>query len=66
MAKRKSKIVSYETALKELQTIVDQLQEETIGIDDLSEKVKRAADLIQYCKEKLRNTDMDLQKIYGE
>ena len=66
MAKRKLNISSYEKAMKELQEIVDQLQGEAIGIDDLSEKVKRAAELIQYCKEKLRTTDSDVKNIFGE
>lgn len=66
MAKKKSSILSYEKAMQELQEIVDQLQEETIGIDDLSLKVKRAAELIQYCKEKLRSTDSELKSIFGE
>ena len=66
MAKKKSSIDSYENAMKELQMIVDQLQEESIGIDELSEKVKRAADLIKYCKEKLRSTDKDLDNIFGD
>jgi len=65
MAKRKLNITSYEKAMQELQEIVDQLQEETIGIDDLSEKVKRAAELIQFCKEKLRTTDSDIKNIFG-
>lgn len=66
MAKRKSGITSYENAMKELQEIVDQLQEEAIGIDDLSSKVKRAAELIQFCKEKLRTTESDVKNIFGE
>ena len=66
MAKRKPSIPSYEKAMHELQEIVDQLQEETIGIDDLSEKVKRASELIQFCKEKLRSTDSDIKNIFGD
>ena len=65
MAKRKPSIPSYEKAMQELQEIVDQLQEETIGIDDLSEKVKRASELIRFCKEKLRSTDLDIKNIFG-
>ncbi len=66
MAKRKPNINSYEKAMQELQEIVDQLQEEAIGIDDLSLKVKRAAELIQFCKEKLRSTESDVTAIFGE
>lgn len=53
-------MITYEEALKELQTIVQALQEGNIGIDDLSEKVSRAGELIQYCREKLRKTEVDL------
>ena len=66
MAKRKSTITNYEKAMQELQEIVDQLQQETIGIDDLSAKVKRSAELIQYCKEKLRSTDSEVKNIFGD
>jgi exodeoxyribonuclease VII small subunit len=66
MAKKKSNLSSYEKAMQELQEIANQLQEETIGIDDLSLKVKRAAELIQFCKEKLRATDSDVKNIFGE
>lgn len=66
MAKKKSEISSYEKAMHELQEIVDQLQEDAIGIDELSEKVKRAAELIQFCKEKLRTTESDVKDIFGE
>ncbi len=64
MAKRKPDITSYEKAMQELQEIVDQLQEESIGIDELSAKVKRAADLIRFCKEKLRTTDSELKNSF--
>lgn len=49
--------LSYEKALAELQDIVGELQQQTVSIDDLSEKVKRANELIQYCKAKLRATE---------
>ena len=55
--------ISYEVALQELQHIVDLLQEEALGIDELSVKVKRAADLIKICKEKLRKTEEQVQQV---
>ena len=51
---------SYEEALQELQQIVTQLQEDAISVDELSEKVQRAAELIAYCREKLRTTEENL------
>ncbi len=61
----KSKI-TYESAMKELQEIVEQLQAEAISMDNLTEKVQRAAVLVQFCKEKLRNTEQEIQGLFDE
>lgn len=68
--KQKSKIMSkqsssYDEAIKELQTIVQQLQENKISMDDLSVKIKRAALLIEYCQRKLRTTEEDIQGLFS-
>ncbi len=62
MAKKKTTI-SYEKAMEELQSIISDLQSEAISIDQLSEKVKRAAELIEYCKTKLRTTEEDINNL---
>lgn len=51
------KIVSYEKAMLELEQIVNDLQNGNINIDQLADKIKRAAQLTEYCKNKLRNTE---------
>ena len=56
--------LSYEEALQELQQIVAQLQEDAVSVDELSEKVKRAAELIAYCREKLRTTEENLEGLF--
>ena len=58
------KNTTYEDALKELQGIVDALQENTLGIDELSNQLKRAAALITYCREKLRKTDAEIKDLF--
>lgn len=58
--------MNYEEASRELQTIIDQLQEESVPIDELSEKTKRAADLIRFCRQKLRSTQQDLDQLFAE
>lgn len=65
--KRKSmEEMSYEAAMAELQTIVTALQEETVSIDDLSERVRRAAELIRYCREKLRRTESEIEGLFKQ
>ena len=59
----KTDTLTYDIALTELQSIVNDLQEEALGIDQLSEKVKRAAVLIQFCKEKLRTTEEEVKDL---
>lgn len=55
--------LSYEQAFEELQTIVSAMEGGSIGIDDLSIKVKRAAELIKFCQRKLKTTEMDVDQI---
>lgn len=63
MSKRKSGEFSYDAAMKELQNIVMNLQNDATGIDDLAEKVSRASELIKLCQEKLHLTQLEIQKL---
>ncbi len=60
------KVLSYKSAMEELQTIVAQLEANAIGIDELSEQVKRAAELVQFCQEKLRTTEKEMDNLFEE
>ncbi len=55
--------ISYEEAYQELLSIVKNIENEDISIDRLSENVKRASELIQYCQHKLRDTEKELNNI---
>ncbi|MDA3905719.1 MAG: exodeoxyribonuclease VII small subunit [Bacteroidales bacterium] len=61
-----SKKLTYSAALAELENIIQEIENEEISIDDLSLKVKRAATLLKFSKEKLRETEGDIQAILGE
>ena len=54
---------TYTEAFEELQQIVSDIEEGQISVDELSEKVKRAAFLINICKAKLSSTEEDVSKI---
>jgi len=54
---------NYADAFEELQQIVSEIEEGRISVDELSEKVKRAAHLIHICKAKLSSTEDDVNKI---
>jgi exodeoxyribonuclease VII small subunit len=60
------KEVNYESAFKELQGIVSEIELGQITVDILSQKVKRAAELIAICKTKLTSTEEDVNQILKE
>lgn len=54
---------NYSEAFEELQIIVSEIEDGQISVDELSEKVRRAAVLITICKSKLTSTEEDVAKI---
>ncbi|MBK6620976.1 MAG: exodeoxyribonuclease VII small subunit [Saprospirales bacterium] len=55
--------MTYDEALSELKNILQQLQEGKVPMEEMSLKVKRAAELVQFCKEKLRGTEEEVEKL---
>lgn len=62
----KDKQIAYSTALTELEEIIAEIETEDVDIDTLSERVKRAAFLINFCKTRLRNTEEEVKKVLSE
>ncbi|MGP8216393.1 MAG: exodeoxyribonuclease VII small subunit [Bacteroidia bacterium] len=61
-----SEELNYTNAYNELQEIVNEIENGNISVDELSEKVKRAALLIKICKTKLTKTEEDVNTILKE
>lgn len=57
---------TYTDAFEELQTIVSEIEQGEISVDELSEKVKRATVLIHACKAKLTATEAEVNKILSD
>ncbi len=55
--------LSYEAAYAELKKIAAEIENESVSVDVLSEKVKRASQLITYCQTKLRSTEQEVNNI---
>lgn len=55
--------LTYETAYAALQEIVRSLQDDAVGVDDLTARVAEAAALIQFCRERLRQAEASLEKL---
>ena len=65
MSKKKDAF-SYDAAMQEIQNIVAELQNDSVGVDALAEKVQRASELIRLCREKLRQTEADVTDALGD
>ena len=55
--------MTYESAFKELEEITRAIENEAVSVDILSEKVKRASSLIEFCQNKLRQTEDEVGNI---
>ncbi|MDH6307378.1 exodeoxyribonuclease VII small subunit [Dysgonomonas sp. PFB1-18] len=60
MAKKEQ---TYGEAMQELQEIMYRIENEDLDVDILLEEVKKAANLIKFCKDKLQKTNVEIQKI---
>ncbi len=58
--------LTYEEAYKELATIAKEIESESVSIDVLAQKVKRASELITWCQTKLRTTETEVNKIIAQ
>jgi len=58
-----NQILNYSDAYQELMEIVQEIENGDISVDVLSEKVKRASVLLRFCKEKLKQTEVDVDQI---
>ncbi len=58
--------ITYTAAFEELKEIVDQLENDSISVDELAEKMKRATVLMKICKDKLTKTEEEINKTISE
>jgi len=54
---------TYEEAYKELTEIASEIENDTISVDQLAQKVKRASELIKICQSKLREAETEVNNI---
>ncbi|MEP7320511.1 MAG: exodeoxyribonuclease VII small subunit [Saprospiraceae bacterium] len=68
MAKGKdaTREMTYEAAKTALDKIIREIQQESISIDQLADRIKQAQDLIKYCQAKLRNIELEVNSIIGD
>ena len=58
--------LTYEAAYKELAQIANEIETESVSVDVLATKVKRASELITFCQSKLKSTESEVNKIIAQ
>lgn len=55
--------MSYEEAIKQLESIVRKMENDELDIDSLTDQLKEAQRLIKLCKDRLTKTDEEIRQI---
>ena len=58
--------LTYEEAYNELKQIAREIENESVSVDVLAHKVKRASQLITFCQTKLKSTESEVNKIISQ
>ena len=58
------KELTYERAYAELHKILQAIQNDEIGLDELAKELKRAKELIEFCQGKLKSVESELDEIF--
>jgi exodeoxyribonuclease VII small subunit len=58
-----SKDPTYNEAILEIEEILQKIESGELDVDELTDKVKRVAYLLETCKKKLKSTENEIQKV---
>ena len=57
---------SYEKAVAEIEAIIEEIENEELSVDELSNKVKKVSALLKSCKKKLTDTKGEVDQLLSE
>ena len=60
----KTKEQTYIEAITEIEAIIKKIEDSDLNVDELNIDIKRAAELINFCKSKLYATEESINKIF--
>ena len=68
MAKKDHKLeqLSYDEALKEIETTLEKIETGNLGVDELADEVARVTALLKSCRDRLYRTEEKIGKILDE
>jgi exodeoxyribonuclease VII small subunit len=63
MATKKDDEIGYAEALKELETILAELERTDVDVDVLASRVERASELIRLCRDRIGNAKLQIDNV---
>ena len=57
---------TYNEAIAEIEAILGRMESEELDVDELSEKVRRVSELVRFCRNKLKNTEEEVENVLKE
>ncbi len=60
------KAIQYEDAIRQLEDIVNKLENNELDIDEMPAELKKAQQLLRLCRDRLTKTDEEIRKIQEE
>ncbi len=58
-----SKDIKYQEALKHLDELIAEIENDEIDVDDLGQRIKEAVNLLRACKAKIDKADVEVKKV---
>ena len=58
--------IGYADALAELESILAEIEDDAVDVDVLAAKVKRAAELLRLCRDRITAAKVEVTQIVGE
>ena len=55
--------IKYAEAMDQLTQIIERIENEEFDVDELSKQVKKAVKLIQACKDKIQNAELEVKSV---
>ena len=63
MATKKDEEIGYAEALKELETILAELERTDVDVDVLASRVERSSELIRLCRDRIGNAKLQIDNV---
>ena len=63
---KEDKRIDFESSLKELESIVDKLEDENINLEDSVKSFEKGINLVKECQKELQNAELKIKKLLDD